>query len=103
MYVIEMRFTAAVYMNQHGNWGDKCLARVFDDAGHAQAFLDGRRMKRGMAARSRVVPVTQEEIREMANDAADCMDVARRHGTLADVLGWRARFDQLTTLLETIA
>lgn len=100
LFAIEMRFTAAVYMNAYGDWGDQTLARLFDDLGHAQAFLDTkvRRMKRGMRERIRIVPVTAEDLRRMSNDAAEALTAAQKHGTLHDVLTWRAVFDPLSSL-----
>lgn len=97
MFAIEMR---GVYMNQHGNWGSRELAYLFDSADHAQAFLDARpRMKAGHREAARVVPVTQSELREMSNTVADCLAAAERHGaSLTDRMGWRARFIALVAL-----
>lgn len=101
LFIIEMRFTAAVHMNQFGDWGDWSRARLFDSEGHAQAFLDTktRRMKKGMRERVRIVPVSAEDLRDMQEGAAEALAAARKHGTLQDVMAWSGHFTRLSDLI----
>lgn len=100
-FVIEMRFTAAVLMNAHGDWGDETRARIFDSASHAQAFLDTKapRMKKGMRERVRIVELTIDDLRRMANGAAEALFAARSSGTLQETMEWNGVFSRLSDLV----
>jgi hypothetical protein len=98
-----IRYADDVWMNQHGNLGSKAMCRVFDAADEAQAFLDSRRLRRGLRERLAVTPVSVSEIRAMANDAADCLAAARKHGDAQSALVWNGRFAALVDLLPATA
>lgn len=103
LFAIRLPDAGGVFMNQHGDWGDETLARLFDDKGHARAFLDlkNERMKRSMKGRAEVVAISAEDLARMTEGAAEALAAARKHGTLHDVFAWSATFDRLSDLLET--
>lgn len=90
---------ADIWMNAHGDLGSLTLCKLFSTPIEAAQFLAERRLRAGFRARMSVQPLSAETIRAMSNDAADCLDAARRHGApLADQLAWRARFAFLSEL-----
>lgn len=99
MFAIQMTAkTTTVYMNAHGQWSSQTVCRLFETEAHAQATLDGMRLRAGMRQHSKVVPVTAADLTVMTEDAAVCLEAATKHGTFADQLEWRNRFNRLQSL-----
>lgn len=98
-FAIRYGLDGDVWMNQFGDLGSRTRCRVFETADEAQTFLDGRRLRRGFRPRLSVQPLSADDIRDMANDAAECLACAKRHGaSQQDVLEWTAIFNRLVDM-----
>lgn len=102
LFAIRLPDAGGVFMNQHGDWGDETLARLFDDKGRARAFLDlkNERMKRSMKGRAEVVAISAEDLARMTEGAAEALSAARKHGAAQDVFEWSATFNRLFALFQ---
>jgi hypothetical protein len=95
---IQYTGSANVWMEPCGNLSSQLMAKIFETATEAQAFLDTRRLRRGFRQSLAVAPIAVETIRELAATARD-------YSTLPplpardDRQEWADRADALESLL----